>query len=155
MAQVYCRLLQVKANIDCWALQGCRKRLALVTKRTWGFGTAGKPGITFSLIALKPWTNRHPRLLGFRTGKSRALWELVQGMISPWPIRSSAVAVRPCMPSGSNGYWGNLGKRFSYTLCTFYSPDVSIRSSPRIFQAPWLNRGLLLKFLLFYVKDRL
>lgn len=119
-----------------------------MTERVLGFGTAEKPGISFLFIALKAWTNRCPHPLGFCTGKICALWELVGGMISPWLLRSSAIAVRPRMPSGSNGYLRQFGKRFSYTLCTFILP-MSVLEVAHGFSGPLIKSGTSVEILPF------
>ena len=40
-------------------------------------------------------------------------------MVSSWLLKSSALAVRPCMVSGFDGYWGNLGRGLATSIWTF------------------------------------
>lgn len=73
-------------------------------KKVFEFGTTGKWGIAFLLIAVKSWAYNHPCPLVLQTGKICVLQGLVQGMISPGVIGSSIIGVRPCMALGFNGY---------------------------------------------------
>lgn len=79
--QVYCWLFQVKANtyrpLGSTRMLDYRSTTVnhFVSGGIWGkrgflFVTTGKWGITFSLIALKPWTKSHPYQLGVLAGRS-------------------------------------------------------------------------------------
>ena len=54
----------------------------------------------FALTDFKSWTIHYPLPLGVQMGKVNMSQELMQGKISPWVNRSSALAVKSCMALG-------------------------------------------------------
>lgn len=138
MVQVYCWLLQVKANRH--GLFGSPGMLKQTNKQTsWtkvyssesfdsctncnkgalGFETARKLGKTALLMAIKSWTNHHSCPWGFWMGRNPGqlgLLSLLSGLA--WP---QALMDRQFRKSFSHIYVN------FYSLCTFYSPNVSVR----------------------------
>lgn len=79
-----------------------------------------------NVIALKFWTNCHPLPLGFETVKSGCYRDSYGEWLTPGRLGPSIIGVMPCMASGFNGYWGNLGRGLVLYIWVFIGSALFI-----------------------------